>query len=726
MHYEYDKKITFSLNQRFDVNDINNYCRQHPKENVLIEVQNTKGITSSMIRQLGNNVAIRIAGGFDESRCKHGYFTGNDYVEGVIYSKNETIKILEEIEKIEAGLDKNWSEIQILLYIYDRLKTGIMYDPKFEYKLSKDIRSLRGLISKQTVCVGYAMILKEFMDRNNISCEYVEGHTGKDQNGRLTGGHSWNIVNIDGKKYPIDLTWDNTKFRSGKSTSFDWLGRDVKDFSSCHIPITNEKTQDYNHTLSQIDPKVIKFLYTQMRVGHTRDYGTTTFHGKRKDGSRYIVAQVGDSVINNVNYYRYYYADVLPDGKLTNQIILYSEDNVESFINYRNFSMPKRKNYSNSNDYQEKLDKFNNHVKEIDYSLDNILFSKENIRASLSNNTCYIGSIRVKNGTNKKEYAKDVSQIQKNPAMSDSFAYSTGRYTRKDGSLFVVQQMEDDIKVNDISLFRYDVFEYVEENGKKVLKRNTVYSEKDFFEDQRLTLPDDFMSRKRLDGEVRKAGGYLGYYDKNDRLIYNKELYEKFRISKSINIDMSKNKQQPKKNTISLIPSFSELKALASKYEIYQNFDDPLNSSIQIRDIQTKQVVTDKTLIEKAMFANIWLYAAGVKYYISEPRPGFNYAFNEPAEETYGVICNYLIASCQNKGVIDTVSLLRNIEDLSDYKYCENIVVNLFRTPKSTEIINDMFLRSVGISKGLVPEPLYTMDYAAGLAFGDGSSQRGR
>ena len=187
---------------------------------------------------------------------------------------------MDEIERIESGMNKNWSDIQKLIYIYDRLKTGIMYDPKFEQKLSNEIRSLRGLITKQTVCAGYSLILKEFMDRNNIECEFARGGTKKGK----TYGHAWNIVTIDGKKYPIDLTWDNTIFRSGKSNSFDWLGQDISLFSDCHHPAPEEKTQDYEHTLSQIDPQILKQLYSQMGIGRSRDYKSTTYYGIRKDG----------------------------------------------------------------------------------------------------------------------------------------------------------------------------------------------------------------------------------------------------------------------------------------------------------------------------------------------------------------------------------------------------------------------------------------------------------
>ena len=84
-------KITFKLNEPFDVEYIKKVCGQYPNSNILVEVQNTKGISSSMIRQLGSNVAIRIAGGFDEERCKNGHFTGNGYYESVIYTRNERI-----------------------------------------------------------------------------------------------------------------------------------------------------------------------------------------------------------------------------------------------------------------------------------------------------------------------------------------------------------------------------------------------------------------------------------------------------------------------------------------------------------------------------------------------------------------------------------------------------------------------------------------------------------
>lgn len=712
MKYNYQHKITFELNEPFDINYIKNVCNQYPNSRILVEVQNTKGITSSMIRQLSPNISIRIAGGYDTDRIRrHGNIrfkngeTGEYYTSAVIYTRNETIKILEEIERIESGLNINWSDIQKLLYVYDRLKTGIMYDPKFEHKVSSEIRSLRGLITKQAVCAGYAMILKEFMDRNGIDCEYVEGHTKIEDNGERTGGHAWNIVNIDGKKYPIDLTWDNTIFRSGNFNTFDWLGKDIVTFSYYHHPMSGEKTQDYKHTLTQIDPKIVRQLYAKTGIGKARDYRSTTYYGTRKDGSKFIVAQIGNTTINNQKYYRYYFQEVLANGKKNAPLILYSETNVAYLINSKNFNEPIPPNYEET--------------------VDSILFSRENIKDSLNKHTFYIGKVRKGEDKKKFELVTSYQEIYKPEEKRNLFVYPTRRFTRSDGSAFIAQQMFDTPhKANGIDVMRYDIFEMVNENGRDILKRNTIYTERDFFKDTRQSMVDDYLSRERLDRKVHEAGGYIGYYDANGIRTYNPNLVDFFKNSKKIDVDQL-NKQKTKTNSsLKQIPTFSELKELALKYEIFFDSKDPLESDtskIKIRNIKTGQIQTDQSIINKAMFANIWLTSAGVKYEENESRPGENYAFNEPAYKLYNTICKQLLISCKNKGVIDTVDLLRNIEKENTYKHSIEIVVNLFRTQFQTEIINKLFLQALEKKQTHNPEPLYSMSYAGELAFNEDS-----
>lgn len=545
MIHDYQFKITFKLNQPFNVSFIQKFCREHPNSKVLVEVQNTKGISSHMIRQLDPSVGIRISGGYDQERIdryKGWVFDGEAceeyYLNSVIYSRNETIKILEEIEKIEKGLSKDWSDIQKLLYIYDKLKSGIMYDPKYEQKASKDIRTLRGLISKQTVCAGYAIILKEFMDRCGIECEFVRGAIEKGEN----GGHAWNIVNIDGKKYPIDLTWDNTMFRSGKANTFDWLGKSVVEFSEHHYPAQGEKTQDYKHTLSQIDPEIIKKLYSKMGIGKARDYSSTTYYGVRKDGSKYMVAQVGENTINGENYYRYYFTEISKAGKNQLPIILYSKTNVTHLVYAKMFGEKIPPNYEDA--------------------VDSILFSKENILDSLEKHTYYIGEVRKNKLKEKLELVSSYQEISKPAEIRNLFVFPTKRFIRSDGSVLIAQQMyEAPVVAKGINVMRYDIFEMVKENGSEVLKRNTVYTERNFFKDPRQSMVDDYLSRERLDRKVKEAGGYIGYYNENGVRTYNPDLVNFFKNSSRV--ELTELDKQVQKQTYTM--SYEELPVVGGR-----------------------------------------------------------------------------------------------------------------------------------------------------------------
>ena len=119
--------------------------------------------------------------------------------------------IVSSMEQIEKGFEgQNFSPLEKFVYIYEKLRTGIKFDPKNETKPSSEIRSLRGFITRETVCAGYAVMLKELLDRQGIECHYVSG-----------SGHAWNIVSFDGKKYyPIDLTWDSNKYMGRRYKKF--------------------------------------------------------------------------------------------------------------------------------------------------------------------------------------------------------------------------------------------------------------------------------------------------------------------------------------------------------------------------------------------------------------------------------------------------------------------------------------------------------------------------
>ena len=525
----YDRKISLTTLNASTISQINALKTQNPQQKILIEIPNTKGISSELLKNLDKGISIRIEGGYDKSRANRlGQIkdfhetTGIYCTTSVIYTRDETISIISEMEEIEKGLEgQGAGQIEKLVYIYGRLKSGIMYDPKFEKKPSRDIRSLRGLVTKQTVCAGYALILKEMLDRQGIHCEFVVGKT------KGGNGHAWNIVTIDGKNYPIDLTWDNCRFRSGAFKTFDFLGQDIKKFQEGHVPGEKEPCKDY--VLSEMDSELIREI--NIRFSREKDYKSTTYYGTRKDGSRYMVAQVGDDKILNKNCYRYYYADLAKDGTLSNPSILYSETSLINFIEDVKWNRPIIVGYEEA--------------------IDNVLFSKENINDSLKRGTGYIGNVikDKKDGKNVFQLVERPSDIRKPHNKQKQLQYPTKVFKRTDGSTFIVQKMNNGKDINGTQVITFHIFEVIQENGKNIVKRNVVFSEKDFLKDNSPSIANDFLSRERLDRKNREAAGYLGYYSENGIRTYNSNLVEYFKTTHNLDPNSLQNKDDLKESS---------------------------------------------------------------------------------------------------------------------------------------------------------------------------------
>ncbi len=71
------------------------------------------------------------------------------------------------------------------------------------------------LVNGRAVCDGYAAAFNILMERLGVKCVLVDGVT---INNIDNEGHQWNIVNIDGKNYHIDVTWDDINIYGGGET----------------------------------------------------------------------------------------------------------------------------------------------------------------------------------------------------------------------------------------------------------------------------------------------------------------------------------------------------------------------------------------------------------------------------------------------------------------------------------------------------------------------------
>ena len=691
--------ISFDENDVVDVDKINSYVRSNGS--VTLKFPNTKSLSSELLRRLDYNIDIIITGPYDDYRFKKnegkyyksGVNINQDFLESSTFSRNELIKIMEKIERIESYIPSNWDDLTKVIYIYDKLKKDIMYDPKYESKTSKDIRSLRGIVSSKTVCAGYAVILKEFLDRQNIRCLYISGLVPEENNNY--GGHAWNVVEIDGKLYPFDLTWENTEYRKGNNTSFDYFGQDIEKFNQYHIPYKDEKMYGYQNYLSTFNINDIKRAY--LRINSENDYDHLNIRGTKDDGSKIIVSQIGDAVVNGKKVYRYYYGKLNDDGTVKEPLILYGEDNLNLLIKLTNFPPANDTETARKNRYMAKR------------KIINILFSDDNIRDSFSKGTYYIGSVK-KHTSNKMNFVDSYQEISKPKELCSRLSYPSKRYVRSNGSNVIVQQMHDKpVEVNGHNVMQYHVLETLNEYGKIVVRKNTIYTTSNLFKINDEFVINRLLDRGRLNEKSMEGNPYVGAINNDGTILEREDLNSFFRTDT--------NKQ------INKIPTFDEMKNNITKYELFTDSDNLApedTSKYKIRDKETGQIIHDANIRKQVIFSYIWKVSAGVKVGF-DPNVSINYAFNEKAKELYEKMCNSFRKNISEKGVIDTVSLLRDVLDNKNYKYDTEIIIRLFRTPYQTQLINDMFVEESCKRDVLmqVPQALYSEGYAGILLHGN-------
>ena len=197
----------------------------------IIEFKNTKGQNKDLFRQIKQTIKVRIVGGLDE--IEKPKFQDRQYFDRTIYSPLEIYKIIEKMEIIESHIEPSWNDLDKAMFIYKTLCEGMKYDHIDTPKNGRDLnRNLIGLLTGRAVCAGFAMIYKEMLDRQGIRCLY--------QNKQH--GHAWNLIQINGKLVPVDLTWDNTENENENNRcDFKFFGRNKDFFENKNHIVTGEK-----------------------------------------------------------------------------------------------------------------------------------------------------------------------------------------------------------------------------------------------------------------------------------------------------------------------------------------------------------------------------------------------------------------------------------------------------------------------------------------------------
>ncbi len=121
----------------------------------------------------------------------------------------------EEILRVARTLSSDYEKEK---YVHDKLATLVDYDAEAPMNQS----AYSALVNGKTVCAGYTRAFQYLMQQLGIPCFYCRGYSGEK--------HAWNIVELYGDYYNVDLTWDDAK-----PGNYVYFNKTDKDLQLTHI-----------------------------------------------------------------------------------------------------------------------------------------------------------------------------------------------------------------------------------------------------------------------------------------------------------------------------------------------------------------------------------------------------------------------------------------------------------------------------------------------------------
>lgn len=99
------------------------------------------------------------------------------------------------LDAICAGVDENWSDFEIALYLHDYLCLHFAYDTSYQ------IYDMYGFLTKGTgVCQAYTLTYAALLARYGIASDVAVSQQ---------MNHIWNVITLGGQGYHVDVTWDD-------------------------------------------------------------------------------------------------------------------------------------------------------------------------------------------------------------------------------------------------------------------------------------------------------------------------------------------------------------------------------------------------------------------------------------------------------------------------------------------------------------------------------------
>lgn len=166
-----------------------------------------------------------------------GYMSGGVWYVTYTYQMNEYFSTAQEEQELDAAVAELLEELDLdeatdydkIRTVYDWITENVVYDYEHleDESYRKQFTPYAAMIHGTSVCQGYALLMYRLMLELGVDCRYISGDAG--------GRHGWNIVELDGQYYNLDVTWDS---------SYRQAGLDYAYFLKCPTSFGTDHTRD--------------------------------------------------------------------------------------------------------------------------------------------------------------------------------------------------------------------------------------------------------------------------------------------------------------------------------------------------------------------------------------------------------------------------------------------------------------------------------------------------
>ena len=193
------------------------------------------------------------------------------YWESLSETKEVQKRVSQALRKI---LTPGMNDYQKVKAIHDWIVTNLSYDTSLAAHSAYD-----GLVNGETVCQGYALLTYEMMKQAGIPVRIVEGSS-------RGIAHTWNLVQLGGKWYHLDSTWNDPVPNVAGRVSYDYYNLTDAQMRADHswpasssYPAAATPFDQTLSTLNVTDKSKVSFyktIYEQLGYAYLEDSRTAT------------------------------------------------------------------------------------------------------------------------------------------------------------------------------------------------------------------------------------------------------------------------------------------------------------------------------------------------------------------------------------------------------------------------------------------------------------------